>query len=633
MLDDAHGIHGIRLRSIERSRLWLAHSAEDFADDARVFEAGRILFALGEAANGCKSRRELLEVEELLEQIRNRLHDRLSASGSAVQFSMQCRDHELTSLETEILLLLTLCAFGLLEAAGGVSDLDDVQRRMRPCGIDPLEIVRALRPGSKLVTSGLVRVTEIDLPVTAQVAISEDLLQDFWHEKKQSAWTFGQQEDAHDQLRRVVLGARRHIKRAEDDEFTSLGSEYADRLPQHLNWLYFGFRSGVRQHPDWPLAKILGRLSERDGVLLLILMGKELGHLSPEHRLFRGFGLASSVSSGPAGLRSALMRLRKDSALRTQGIIRPCGGIPPGVVVEDDAILREAEFEISSRFRNELGIKRQWRSRSGNLRQANTKLSQLVLHENVQEAIHQVVVHARRPERLLDDWGLREVMPYGHGTTLLFTGPPGVGKTAAAEAIADELGRPLLTIDYSAIQSCWLGETEKNVVRAFREAADEDALLFWDEADAVFFDRNSASRNWEVTEVNVLLKEVEVFSGVCILATNRDLVLDPALERRISRRIRFEPPTAEMGSNIWRLMMPKAMPLVEPPDFEQLGQLGLTGGQIKNAVLNAARAALHRGSEGGVCHEDLYRAANREMNRLPRTEMGFKVNRRTSFQS
>ena len=97
----------------------------------------------------------------------------------------------------------------------------------------------------------------------------------------------------------------------------------------------------------------------------------------------------------------------------------------------------------------------------------------------------------------------------------------------------------LLVVDYSQIQNCLLGQTEKNIARAFRDARENDAILFWDEADAMFYDRDSTSHNWEVRDVNVLLVEIERFEGICVLATNRKLTLDKALERRISLKVAF----------------------------------------------------------------------------------------------
>ena len=129
-----------------------------------------------------------------------------------------------------------------------------------------------------------------------------------------------------------------------------------------------------------------------------------------------------------------------------------------------------------------------------------------------------------------------------------------------------------------------------------------------------------------------MLKEVEALAGVCILATNRDTVLDPALERRISRRIRFAPPTPAMSAQIWQKLIPPNLPLLGKPDFAQLGAVGLTGGQIKNAVLNAARAAACRGGEGadvgegaGVMMEDFSAAAEIEAGRVESGGIGFGV--------
>ncbi|MDA1114818.1 MAG: ATP-binding protein [Planctomycetota bacterium] len=622
---------GIRLREIEQAKTWLARHENRFQENAEIFDAGRILFALGHALEGCSSHEELLEMESLLQSVRERFHSDLLATDTSTSFAVACQVAELNALEVEVLLGLSLTAFGLLESSNWISDVEDLQKLLRPCGIDPLGVARAVAPNSRLATSGLVKITESELPVRCGVALSMELVHSLWDQKQSAYWRFQNPEDAHDQLRRIVLAAHRQLKRTEKDESLAMQDSALDRLSCQMEAMVNGFHSGLKQHPDWPMGKALEPLSNQERAILLILVGKELGHLPQEHRIFRGFGLAGSVAFSPGGIRSAIGKLRKDGALRSAGLMRPCGGMPPGVLEEDDATLRSAEFELSGRCRKTLGIERQWSCRSGNLRKANTQLQNLILHQEVTTALAHALQYAKRPERLLDDWGLRAMIPYGHGTTMLFTGPPGVGKTAAAEAFARELDKPILVIDYSALQSCWVGETEKNVVRAFREAADEDAVLFFDEADAVFYNRDSAIRSWEVSEVNVLLKEVEAFAGVCILATNRDTVLDPALERRISRRINFAPPTPAMSAQIWQKLIPSAMPLLGKPDFVQLGAVGLTGGQIKNAVLNAARAAACRGGgdvgegvEGaGVMMEDFSAAAEIEAGRVESGGIGF----------
>ena len=129
-------------------------------------------------------------------------------------------------------------------------------------------------------------------------------------------------------------------------------------------------------------------------------------------------------------------------------------------------------------------------------------------------------------------FGAIKIMPYGTGVTMIFAGPPGTGKTATSEALAYELGKPLLVADYSQIQNCFVGQTEKNIVQIFQEAHLQNAVLLWDEADAMFTSRDFAYRGFEIRDTNVILQEVEKFDGVCILTSNRITSLDEALERR-----------------------------------------------------------------------------------------------------
>jgi len=222
------------------------------------------------------------------------------------------------------------------------------------------------------------------------------------------------------------------------------------------------------------------------------------------------------------------------------------------------------------------------------------------------------MTHARDAKALVEDWGLGKAIPYGRSVTLLFSGPPGVGKTASAEALANELKRPILAVDYSEVQNCYVGVTEKNIVRLFREAKSHNAVLFWDEADAMFYDRDSAMRNWEVRDVNVLLQELERFEGVCVLATNRKVSLDPALERRITLKVNFEPPNRAERLAIWQRMIPARMPLADDMDLDLLSLAELTGGEIKNVLLNASRLALMRGGEGPVTMNDFSAAVRME---------------------
>ena len=208
-------------------------------------------------------------------------------------------------------------------------------------------------------------------------------------------------------------------------------------------------------------------------------------------------------------------------------------------------------------------------------------------------ALAQVYNHALIFER----WGLGERHSTGLGLAFNFAGPPGTGKTICAEAIAGALGMKLLAVNYAEVESMWAGETPKNVAALFRNAAEADAVLFFDEADAIAARRTMATgmpyQRESNTTVNVLLRELEGFNGVVIFATNLAANFDPAFERRIRTHVRFEMPGVEEREQIWQVQIhPRYTPLDADVDFAALSrQFATSGGDIKNAVLKAAAAA------------------------------------------
>src|SRR5262249_5418627 len=155
----------------------------------------------------------------------------------------------------------------------------------------------------------------------------------------------------------------------------------------------------------------------------------------------------------------------------------------------------------------------------------------------------------------------------------------------------------LLVVDYAEAESMWVGETPKNIAGVFRAAAEQRAVLFFDEADAIATRRSSGGglphdREMNIT-VNVLLRELEAFNGIVIFATNLAANFDPAFERRIRTPVLLERPGVEERAKIWELQIhPKKTPLAEDVDFHRLAErYAVSGGDIKNAVIKAAAAA------------------------------------------
>ena len=224
-------------------------------------------------------------------------------------------------------------------------------------------------------------------------------------------------------------------------------------------------------------------------------------------------------------------------------------------------------------------------------------LGDVVMGKKTREAIEDALVEIRNK-----------------GLSLLFAGPPGTGKTMTAEAIARVLKKPLMIVNYSQLENMWVGETEKNIEAVFQEAVKNDAVLFFDEADAVFHRRGMTLAPWTNRDVNVLLNHLENFSGVSILATNLARVMDRALDRRIDIAVEFEIPDVEMRREIWRKLVPKEAPLAKDVDFEALSKkYVLSGGSILNVVRQAMRTALKRGKRHRITHDDFVKAAEREL--------------------
>lgn len=244
----------------------------------------------------------------------------------------------------------------------------------------------------------------------------------------------------------------------------------------------------------------------------------------------------------------------------------------------------------------------------------------LVLPETPMTMLHELVSMVRSRPLVLDTWGLGRKLTAGAGVSALFSGPPGTGKTLAAQIIANQLGIDLYRIDLSTVVSKFVGETEKNLERIFSEASNSNAILFFDEADAIFGKRSEvkdAHDRYANIEVGYLLQRMEGYDGVAILATNLRANLDDAFTRRLQFIINFPFPEQEYRLRIWQVLMPPDLPRSDDLDLELMSKrFKLAGGNIRNILVSAA----FRAADDGECltMSHLMHGARREIQKMGR---------------
>jgi hypothetical protein len=225
----------------------------------------------------------------------------------------------------------------------------------------------------------------------------------------------------------------------------------------------------------------------------------------------------------------------------------------------------------------------------------------LVLPAERVQQLREVVDRVTHEERVLDGWGFLAGRPGRRGVRLLFSGPPGTGKTLAAEVLAGAIGRDLLVVDLSQLVSKWLGETEKNLAAAFEAGERRDAVLFFDEADALFGRRTEvgdARDRYANLETAYLLSRLATSDGVTVLATNLRANLDAAFVRRLEFVVPFEPPDEDERRVLWARHLPARAPVAADVDLDLLAALyPVSGALIRNA---AVAAAFRAAADGGV---------------------------------
>lgn len=244
--------------------------------------------------------------------------------------------------------------------------------------------------------------------------------------------------------------------------------------------------------------------------------------------------------------------------------------------------------------------------------------SDIVLPPDQIVQLREICSQARHRNVVFGTWGFDRKISYGKGLNVLFSGPPGTGKTMAAEIIANELQLWLYKIDLSQVVSKYIGETEKNLSRIFNEARMTNAIIFFDEADALFGKRSEvrdAHDRYANIEISYLLQKMEEYEGISILATNLRQNLDHAFARRLSISVDFPFPDEASRLRIWKSIWPQETPLTPNLDLRFVSaQYKLSGGSVKNVALAASFMAAEENAAVDTPH--LLRAVRREFQKM-----------------
>jgi len=241
----------------------------------------------------------------------------------------------------------------------------------------------------------------------------------------------------------------------------------------------------------------------------------------------------------------------------------------------------------------------------------------IVLPEDVKEQLVEVGGYIKYKGKVYADWGFGRKLSSGRGLNALFSGPSGTGKTMAAGIIASAVELDLYRIDLSGVVSKYIGETEKNLKKIFEEAETSNAILFFDEADAIFGKRSEVKDShdrYANIETSYLLQRMEEYDGIVILASNFKKNIDDAFLRRMHFVIEFPLPDEKLREKIWAGIFPEETPLGDTVDFTFLAGFKVTGGNIKNIALSAAFLAA--GDSATVEMEHLIRATKREFQKM-----------------
>lgn len=230
----------------------------------------------------------------------------------------------------------------------------------------------------------------------------------------------------------------------------------------------------------------------------------------------------------------------------------------------------------------------------------------LVLPDSEIDTLKAACNHVKYRHKVFSQWGFEKKLPYGRGLAILFSGPPGTGKTMSAQIIANELHMEMYKIQLSKVISKYIGETEKNLSLIFEEAKKSNVILFFDETDALFGKRSEvkdAHDRYANIEVAYLLQQIEEHDGITIMSTNYMKNIDEAFLRRINYIIHYPFPDAKARKQIWQKIFPVNTPVSNDVDYDFLAEkFEISGGNIKNIAVSAAFRAASENSDITMNH-------------------------------
>lgn len=296
-----------------------------------------------------------------------------------------------------------------------------------------------------------------------------------------------------------------------------------------------------------------------------------------------------------------------DAARRAKGMARARDPASPRLRPEDlFAAARAQSAPIVGEMASRVELRHGW--------------DDLVLPDETLTVLHELAMFVEHRQLVYETWGFGRKLANGNGIITLFAGDSGTGKTLAASVLASHLQLDLYRIDLSGVVSKYIGETEKNLQSVFEQASRSNAILFFDEADALFGKRSEvrdAHDRYANVEVAYLLQRMEEYEGVAILATNLRSNIDEAFTRRMHFVVDFPFPDERLRERLWHTLIPPEAPRQDDIDFEFLARnFRLTGGNIRNIVLAAAFLAANDGASLAMRH--IIHATRREYQKLGR---------------